>query len=378
MPNVLKSLLIGIGFKVDEKAMENVSSGIDQVASKATKLGALFAGAFGIKKFTSDFAAANDMLGKFAQTYDVSANAVMAMGNALTSEGGSLPGFMSQLEGLIRKRDRLRVGDAGFIANAAKAGFDPNVLLNAKNGIDAYLAIADQMQKLDGRGRRLVADALGLDPASIRLLSQGRREVERMLTYYEQIRPINKEMTDNAARLNNATHNLDQNVGGYTDIIKNGLTGALADDIEALNKFLERMREPATSEFDKLVKRYDLGAQFGNDYILASLLMKPEEKRKFLNTYYGFDAKKDQMNGSIMGLLHPASQFLREHVPSKDNNYLMPKMPDHTLQPGGFGAPLVLHIENSMDGKVFEEKIIDVTEAQNRRAIDDLSNSEAH
>ncbi len=62
MAKTISNLLVGIGFDLDKKSTDKVSSGIDSVKSKALKLGGVVAGAFGIKALTSDFANAKDDL----------------------------------------------------------------------------------------------------------------------------------------------------------------------------------------------------------------------------------------------------------------------------------------------------------------------------
>ena len=74
MPKTISNLLVGIGFDLDKDSTKKVSSGIDNVKSKALQLGGIVAGAFGIKALTSDFADAKDDLGKFADVMGVSAN----------------------------------------------------------------------------------------------------------------------------------------------------------------------------------------------------------------------------------------------------------------------------------------------------------------
>ena len=100
MAKVISSLLVGLGFDVDQKGAKEFEGSIDSVKSKALQLGSVVAGGFGLKALTADFASSRDMLGKFADTFGVLPNDVMAFGNALATEQGSLEGFMSQLENL--------------------------------------------------------------------------------------------------------------------------------------------------------------------------------------------------------------------------------------------------------------------------------------
>ena len=184
MSNVISSFLVGIGFDYDKKSAKQIEGGIDTIKSKALQLGAVVAGGFGLKSLTSDFASSADMLGKFSQVFGVNANEIQAFGNALATEGGTLESFMNQIESIERARARIRVGDVGFFAPAGKAGLDPNVIANANNATDAYLALADSFRSMNNQQRINAAEALGLDESSIRLLSQGRDAVEGLVSKY--------------------------------------------------------------------------------------------------------------------------------------------------------------------------------------------------
>lgn len=363
MPNVIKSLLVGIGFDLDKESFGDVDSGLDAIVGKATRLGAVVAGAFGIKALTADFAAAKDVLGKFAQVNSVAANDVLALGNALESEGGSLQAFMGILENINRVRDRLRMGEAGIFEAAGKAGFDASAIMNATNAIQAYLAIAEQYSKLDAPGQRNVRDVLGLDDASQRLLSQGRPAVEAQMAEWSNIRPITDDMTKAAAEFNTQMQKLNENIGGFADIIGNEMTRAAANSAAWLNEVVEENRPWLRRQFETASKVP--GAIF-------------DSARYYLSGQAFEDAA-----GTVSGATMPAFEFPDfESMYRKASGFISDGMPESgakaEIRRGGFGAPLVpsITIPVILDGKTIEKKVIDVNSRMNKQAVDDLSSVE--
>lgn len=238
MAKVISSLLVGLGFDVDQKGAKEFEGSIDSVKSKALQLGSVVAGGFGLKALTADFASSRDMLGKFADTFGVLPNDVMAFGNALATEQGSLEGFMSQLENLERVRARILVGDVGFFAPAAKAGIDPNVIANAENATDAYLALADSFSTMTTQQRINAAEALGLDEASIRLLSKGREGVDQLVERFRTIRPVTESSTEAAAEFNRQWVEFGQNIGSATDSVSDQFLPVVNSAIDGINNWI--------------------------------------------------------------------------------------------------------------------------------------------
>jgi len=250
MAKTISNLLVGIGFDLDKKSTDKVGSGIDSIKSKALKLGSIVAGAFGIKALTSDFANAKDDLGKFSEIMGVSANNINAFGNALRLEGGTLNSFMGQLAGIEKFRAGFKVGDIGFLPSAEKAGIDTRTILNAKDAGEAFLSLADQFQKLSKQQRINAAQAMGLDEASIRLLSKGREAVEKVINKQKQMRPVTQAMTKAAADFNDETQDLGTNIGGFADKISVKALPQINNLIAGTNDWLDSNRELINSGID--------------------------------------------------------------------------------------------------------------------------------
>lgn len=253
MASTLTNFIIGLGFSFDTETTKQADAALESVKTKALQVGAALAGAFGLKALTLDFANANDSIGKFSETFGVIPDDVAALGRALQIEGGSLNGFISQLERIERLRAGLLIGDAAFIARAGIAGIDTSELISATNATEAYISLADQFARMTTQQRINAASALGLDAASIRLLSRGSESLREMVAVQQRIRPITEEMTDVSTQFNIELQNIMSNVGGVADRISVKMIPAITNVIAGMNAWIEVNRKFNNERIDAAV-----------------------------------------------------------------------------------------------------------------------------
>jgi len=253
MAKTISSLLVGIGLDFDEKSTRGVDSSFDRVKSSALKLGAVVAGAFGINQLTSGFAQSNDALGKFSETYGLIANDVAAFDRALQKSGGQAGSFISQMEGLERLRAATRVGDYGFLDAASKAGINTGAIIDASDATEAYLALADQFNSASLQQRLNMADALGLDDASIRLLSTGRKEVSALVATEKRRRPVTRGMLDMSRDFNDEWQDMNTNIGRVADTVSVKLLPHVNSLLAGFNGWSEANQKLIDSGVDKFI-----------------------------------------------------------------------------------------------------------------------------
>jgi hypothetical protein len=254
MANTISNFLVGVGFDFDKDSAKKVESSLDGVKSKALQLGAVLAGAFGARALTAGFAATNDRLGKFSEVMGVSANDVAALGRALEHEGGSLESFMGQLQGLERMRAGLLAGETGWIEAAGRAGIDYAPIQAATNATEAYLALARQFSGMSRQQRINAAQALGLDEASIRLLSRGEGAVRAVIGAETQMRPVTEEMTESAKEFNDQWQDLMTNMGGFADRVSTEVLPPINKVIAGMNDWIAANRQFLNVKLDSVLK----------------------------------------------------------------------------------------------------------------------------
>lgn len=256
MANTIANFLVGLGLDTSEfeAGEKKIDSGISNLKSSALQLAAVGASAFGAQQLTFGFAQATDNIGKFSRVFSILPEDVSAFGRALEHEGGTLAGFMSQIENLERLRAMTPDQIGGFFAQAGVTGIDPNLILEADNVTEAYLRLADVFAGLNQRERIKASELFGFDEASIRLLSSGRAEVEKLVEREKELRPITEQMTKESARFNDVTQDLGTNIGNIADTISISLLPAISDVVEDMNEWLEVNKQFINSGIDTVLE----------------------------------------------------------------------------------------------------------------------------
>ena len=370
MANVISSLLVGIGFDYDKKSADQVNSGIDGVKSKALQLGGLVAGAFGAKALTFGFAASADELGKFSEVYGVMADDVKALGNVFGLAGGNLQGFMQQLSGIERMRAGLLTGDAAFIASVERAGIDTQSLIESENAMEAFLSLANQFESLSQQQRLNAAEALGLDDAAIRVLSQGRTEIEGQIAAQKEMLSITEDMTKEAAEFNDAWQNLGTSLGGISSRISSLILPSITDMVESLQEGVQAINAPLQDE--SAFKQIREG--FADPHFFDKMLFGREIKTfdDFASLFGGDDESQQLLTAQGM-------TAAPELVPTTSGMIIRDPVGTGMDQQQGRSQPIqvnsTINATIEMDGQAVAKKVIQVTEQQDGEAIQNLTSS---
>lgn len=245
MASTLTNFLIGIGWQTDDfdKGTKNIERSLGGVKSTALQVGAALFTAFSAKSLTVDFAKRTDSISQFSAAIGVSADQVQALGNALAYAGGDASTSTALLQKLTDARDALAVkGEAGFLTDAAFSGIDPSMIKDAATSYDALMNIVGQFDSLSAAQQRTLAQTLGLSPSDIALFKTGRESVESTVASMRQIRPVTAEATENSRHFRGEMSLLGTQIGAVADQISVPLVGALGDATEAMNKFISANR----------------------------------------------------------------------------------------------------------------------------------------
>lgn len=265
MASVLSSFLIGIGWDTQDfdKGTKNIERSLGGVKTTALQVGAALTGAFGAKALTVDFAKRTDTISQFSAALGVAASDVQGLGNAFAVAGGDADSATSVLQKLQDARDALEVkGEAGFMTDTAFSGIDPSLIKDASNSYEALLNIAGEFDSLSAAQQRTLAQTLGLGPAEIALLKTGRESVESSIDTLRGIRPVTEEATENSRKLRAEWSLLGIQVGALADQISVPLVGALGLATEGMNKFVAANRP----FIDKTIGE---GVEFASDNFTA-------------------------------------------------------------------------------------------------------------
>lgn len=369
MADTITEFLIGFGYDFDNDSAREVESSLDLIKTKALQLGAVVAGAFGFKSLTADFAATNDMLGKFASTLDVDASRVAAFGRALEHEGGTLDSFLVQLENLERLRAGVRAGDVGFIGAAGRVGLDVSGFVQASNTLDAYLALADEFENLDSQQRLNAAQVLGLDMASIRLLRQGRGAIEGLVGREEAMRPITSEMTDEAARFNDEMQDLLTNIGGLADIVSMKLLPSISNMLEQINDYVDENRNTINDVAVMMTAPLAVSQEANDELWMAS--------QRLVSRIFGIqpetqsETQSESNAGQIYtGLIQRGNPVYTETVQRLDAPVTTVAVGSNTPESGS--TTIRVEMPVILDGSVIDKKVKDIDAGINRDTLESI------
>lgn len=387
MSKSIRNFIVGIGYDYDKKGQKEIGSGIDSIRSKALQLGGVVAGAFGLKSLTTDFAATNDAMGKFAQFMGGDVETIGALGDALEHEGGSLASFMSQLENITAMRAGLLAGDAGWMAAVSRAGLDPAIITNANSATEAYLALSDAMKDMSTDQRLNLSQALGLDQASVLFLSKGREEVDAIVAKMQSIRPHTQGMAEDAAKFNDELQDAQNHIGAIADQISLKLLGPVNELLEGFNDFMGDDDADVTagrtgdgvSDAETIADRTVAGVG-----VAAAALGGPITAAAGAGVaayeMWDWDANDVERN---LGLSLPDWVFNDIELPTLDPMSMANSFGNTMIGAASSvsdfvtGAPQQVNVSLNLDGKVLENKVIEIGERQNQQAIDELeSNTE--
>jgi hypothetical protein len=235
MSKVIESFLIALGFETDEKGIVQAENAFASLTAQALALGAAAAG-MKIFGMASDFADSVDKIGKFSQLTGISAETVDALGYALEREGGAADGAFSALEKMMELMNTPFTGNDGWMEELARAGINPNLVMEARSAEEALAALAGQMAGLSKTQQLQAGHALGLDDATIRLLAKGRGGLSAYIAEAKALGVITKEQTKIADAFKDSQTDLDRVMRD----VSHTFSGPMAKSItEATEKFTE-------------------------------------------------------------------------------------------------------------------------------------------
>lgn len=249
--NVLKQFLVGIGFDTREfeKGTRKVDAGVGSMKSGILTASAAIVGAFGAAA-ASALNTANevDRIALRAANLNTSINFINAFGGALRLAGGDAGAAIDQITGIEDALRALKLeGEFSAFAQAVPSGIDVLPLTQARDAEEFLRLLAPQMQGLDAFGRRQVGEALGLDDAAIRVLTEG------FDTYIEKARAATgdiSELAESSRELNSEFAELGLKIKGFTNELAEKTIPGLTNLAKWVNGFIDENRDMVSAGID--------------------------------------------------------------------------------------------------------------------------------
>lgn len=413
MANVLTSFLVGIGLDTTEfsKGSKEVSSGLDSIKSKALGLGTVVAGAFGLAKMAGDFTGTTDKLGKFGQTFGLAADNVAGFGRAIQLSGGEFDSAMNQLEQIEKWRAAFKIGDTSWFKDAGLAGVDYNAIITSTDALQALLSQADKFKAASPQMRLNMMNALGIDPATLRLLSQGRAGAAELIEKYKAMRPVTEDATKASAEYNKQLLDLKTNMGALTDQLAMKVLPLLNDMLSIINSTPQQALKKVSQQF--LVDasgRPVMGQRSAplSPEDMAAGLKKGSDTPPLMRLYKWLSSSPDKGGIDLSGGQRPLSPNGVPMLPRGVASYypngpamlprdsaprpldmptgpaVMPLSPSATNRVAAEAAtqakitqtqaqpPIIVHTHLNLDGREIDNRIVEVNQRGHRATLDDV------
>lgn len=264
---VLESFLISLGIKVDEKSFQKADAAFGGLTKSAIQLGTVLASKLAVDKVVGDFKNAGTQLDNFNRLTGHSTQRVQALGQAFTAMGGDASDALDTYEKIQSLMNSRVTGEIKWAGEAAKYGFDPNVIIDPNKAADATEAlanIAEGLEKLPPLQKRLAAQAMGFSDKQILVLTKGREEIEKISDPLGKLGIMTGKQVEDAARLTKATSELNLVFTDMGNTIAAELTPALAEMAEDFTEFYRNNKDLVDSGleafFGTLAKNIELTA----------------------------------------------------------------------------------------------------------------------
>lgn len=251
---VLENFLVGIGFKVDEKGSKDAQGVFDNLTRSALQFGAVVAGKFALDKVIGDYNKLNQEASNFQAVTGQTPATLDKMAFAMGRFGGNAQDAMGAIRAVQNLMISPLTGNTGWMSEASRFGFDPQQVLNAKSVEEAMLNIADQFNGKNPVQQAKIGEALGLDESTIRLLQQGRGEIEK---YYAQRAKFSQRTAQDlkiTSDYKNEMQDLDAAYNDVTTTIGRELTPAVTELAKEFNDWYADNRDFINGNLSQALK----------------------------------------------------------------------------------------------------------------------------
>lgn len=237
----IKEFLVGLGFDIDEKGLQNFTSGITKATLAVSAIGAAATAAAGfITKFVGDVADQYDAVGDLADRVNTTAEEIMRLGYVATLTGSDVNAANSSLENLSRTAGEAALG----IGRGAKIFEDLGLEAKDSNGelkdTSVLMAeIGDRIKDM-GRGEQLaVLSKLGIDPTMINALTTDVSGLaEEFDALYKAAGVDANKAAEQAGEFNDSMDRMKMTFNAIKSAVGLKFMGQIKNGIDALRKFM--------------------------------------------------------------------------------------------------------------------------------------------
>lgn len=202
-----------------ETATKRALGGFANLRREVMGLFAVFTAGVGLKEFIEQTVEADAAIGRLSHNLDMTTEGLSAWQGVLRRNGGAAADANSGLQAMVDSFEQIQLtGTSPLIPYLQLLHVS---LADLKDPSETLLKIADAFHKMDPKQAAAIGKGMGLSPAMINLLEQGRAAVQAQLDEQKKIGVVSEADARAAMRLQNALSSLKQS---FTSIGRNILT----------------------------------------------------------------------------------------------------------------------------------------------------------
>jgi len=224
--------------RLDEQS-KAMAAGFNKVKQELIGLVAVAMGAKGVKDFFANMVTGQSALGRTAANLNMSARALDAWGAAAESVGGSADGMQSSMQNILAGFKAYSLGENSPVVQALTF---LKIRMTEANGEarpmgELLLDIADALKKFPPQDRIRIGRDIGLDNATLNLLSQGKEGVSALVDQMERASGVTDASVAGAQKAQASWALFNRELKGVGQTIFEALVPALGDSNDQLHNF---------------------------------------------------------------------------------------------------------------------------------------------
>lgn len=214
-----------------EQGQKRLVEGIRGLRNETAGFLFMLAGANGVKSFTADLVGQDAATGRLAKNIGVATESLSAWQGALKTVGGTAADADAALRTMAGAFQSLQLlGTTGHDADFQGLGVNARDLQNPET---ALLKIAEASQRMSRPEFTARASRLGLDPATITLLSRGRAGVEQLIEAQRRLGVVTEQDAAKAAEF-------EKNLANIETTIRNKLRPSVYEMIGGFSEWISK------------------------------------------------------------------------------------------------------------------------------------------
>jgi hypothetical protein len=260
---IVDELITLLGFDVDDSGAKSFQSAMGGVKKVTVAVGAAIAVAeAAVLSFTAAVAAETDELGKFSDSFGVSSSRLQQFEFATERAGGSA----AELRGDIASLTKTLASPIPGEFNQGLFNLGVNVKNSAgelKSADEILLDLSDRFSGFSAQQRQILSTQAGLSESTIRFISQGREEIERLSAKATALGGIlPDEATEIAAEYADRLTDVNFALNGIGKTVSISLLPGLTRGLEKFESWIIANREFTSQGISEIVEGIGDGFNF--------------------------------------------------------------------------------------------------------------------